>query len=171
MVLSFVNQSFLSKIIQKLPNKFEQDLCCVNNCILRNVDFLLVPVLIVLFNAHKKPSKRATFLDLRKAFDTVNHKRLFNVLLDLGFRGPKKELLSSYLSSRSQRVKIGNQLSTWKTIEFGVPHGSVLRPLLFVLYINEVTQFSNDLDIFLFTDDTGLPKKGNQQKYILPLTC
>ena len=90
----------------------------------------------------KSRAKRATFLDLRKDFDTVNRKHLLNVLLDLGFRGPVQELMSSYLSNRSQRVKIGNQLSSWKTFEVGVSLGSVLGPLIFILYINEITQFS-----------------------------
>ena len=72
----------------------------------------------------------------------MTHKHLLNVLLDLGFRCPVLELTSSYLSNRIQRVKKGNQLSSWKTIEIGVPQGSVLGALLFIFYINKITYFS-----------------------------
>ena len=104
----------------------------------------------------KNLAKRAIFFDLRNALNTVNEKQLLNVLLDLDFRGPVPELMSSYLSNRSQRDKLGNQLSSWKTFEIGVSQCLVLGPLPFILYINEIIQFSNDLDIILLADDTVL---------------
>ena len=108
----------------------------------------------------KNPAKRATSLDLRKAFDTVNHKHLLNLLLNLGFRGPVQELMSSYLSNRSQNAGIGyelsNEISSWENIGVRAPQGSVLRPLLFFLYKNEITQFSDGLHSILSGDDTVL---------------
>ena len=74
---------------------------------------------------NEKSSKKSYIFEVTRNFDTVNHKHLLNVFLDLGFRGPVQEIMSSYLSNRSQRVKIGNQLSSWKTNEIGVPHGSI----------------------------------------------
>ena len=86
----------------------------------------------------------------------MNHKHLLNVLSDFGFRGPVQEVMSSYLSNRSQRVRIGNQLSAWKIVGVGVPQGSVLVPLIVILCITEITKISSGLDLTLFADDTVL---------------
>jgi hypothetical protein len=97
----------------------------------------------------------ALFLDLRKAFDTVNHELLLNKLQLYGFRGPSLKLLTSYLIGRSQITLIGNVSSSLKLINHGVPQGSVLGPLLFLLYINDFQNCADGVDIKLFADDAA----------------
>ena len=98
------------------------------------------------------------YLDLQKAFDTVDHNILGKKLDHYGIRGNTLNWFSSYLSNRSQYVTINNTNSTCKKIEIGVPQGSVLGPILFLLYINDIANFikDNEIVIMLFADDTNI---------------
>ena len=96
------------------------------------------------------------FLDFAKAFDTVDHKILIKKLDYYGIRGTAQEWFKSYLSDRTQRVSISGQLSKDLTINYGVPQGSVLGPLLFLLYINDIPISSKFLNFHLFADDTSI---------------
>ena len=95
------------------------------------------------------------FIDLAKAFDTVNHSILLKKLIHYGIRGNAFELIKSYLNDRVQYVQINNFISSNKEILCGVPQGSVLGPLLFLLYVNDI-QNASDFNIRLFADDTLL---------------
>ena len=93
------------------------------------------------------------FFDLKKAFDTVNHDILLQKLWHYGIRGSAHNLLSSFLAHRSQYVRINDVDSNTQNIICGVPQGSVLGPLLFILYVNDVFSVSNFVPK-LFADDT-----------------
>lgn len=97
-----------------------------------------------------------TFLDLAKAFDTVDHKILLDKLYNYGIRGNAYELIASYLQSRKQRVKVNGVLSEFSELKTGVPQGTVLGPLLFILYITDLLEMMPDDVILSFADDTAL---------------
>ena len=98
---------------------------------------------------------RVTFLDISKAFDKVWHVGLLKKLGSLGVRDPLLAWIKSYLTDRKRRVIIDGQSSEWADINAGVPQGSVLGPLLFLIYINDlaVEIVSNP---FIYADDTML---------------
>ena len=106
-------------------------------------------------NMDKKLFSCGVFIDLKKAFDTVNHTILLDKLNYYGFRGIVNQWFSSYLSNRTQSTEIGSHISSKLNINCGVPQGSVLGPLLFLLYINDIQYCSSKLQFFLFADDTN----------------
>ena len=96
------------------------------------------------------------FIDLRKAFDTVNHDILLKKLDHYGIRGTALDWYKCYLKDRLQYVFLNGESSDRETITCGVPQGSVLGPLLFLVYINDLPNISNILDFYLFADDTNI---------------
>ena len=96
------------------------------------------------------------FIDLQKAFDTVNHDILLKKMNHYGFRGKINEWLRSYLCERNQKVIINGISSESRFIHHGVPQGSVLGPILFLLYINDLHNCIKNSTTFHFADDTNL---------------
>ena len=102
------------------------------------------------------------FLDFSKAFDTVNHNILFKKLEYFGIRGIALKWLQSYLYKRTQYVCYNGVNSQMKYITCGVPQGSILGPLLFLLYINDIVNVSEILFPILFADDTNVFLRGKE---------
>jgi len=96
----------------------------------------------------------ALFLDFSKAFDTVNHGILLEKLKHLGIRGSVCNWFGSYLSSRKLYVSIGDKVSDSADITMGVPQGSILGPILFLIYVNDMSSCSDQLKFIHFADDT-----------------
>ena len=96
------------------------------------------------------------FLDLSKAFDTIDHSILLNKLKYYGLKGPTLNLFQSYLSNRKQYTEIEDTTSTILHIQVGVPQGSILGPILFIIYVNDLPQCSNKFDFIMYADDTTL---------------
>ena len=97
------------------------------------------------------------FIDLSKAFDTIDHSTLILKLDRYGIRGSTNKLIKSYLSDRQQYTECLNEKSDTMKVEFGVPQGSVLGPLLFLIYINDIVNCSpNAGEFILFADDTNI---------------
>ena len=104
------------------------------------------------------------FVDFQKAFDTVDHRILLDKLYCYGIRGTAHEWFVSYLSSRQQSVMYNGHASELKVVRCGVPQGSILGPLLFLLYINDLTNVSIFFMPILFADDTNLFCTGTDLK-------
>ena len=108
-------------------------------------------------NVDNKIYSCGIFIDLKKAFDTVDHLILLQKLDHYGVRGVINNWFASYLLGRQQTTQIGvKNISKKEVILSGVPQGSVLGPLLFLVYINDISNNSDQLKFYLFADDTNL---------------
>ena len=96
------------------------------------------------------------FIDLSKAFDTISHEKLLVKLSNFGIRGNAHNLVQSYLTNRTQYTQFLNEPSDPLPISFGVPQGSILGPLLFLIYVNDIINCSAEGKFILYADDTNI---------------
>ena len=96
------------------------------------------------------------FIDLKKALDTVDHELLVNKLDVYGIRGVANKWLQNYLTNRKQYVVIDDNSSDLLDMTCGVPQGSVLGPILFIIFINDICTVSDVVKCVLFADDTNI---------------
>lgn len=99
--------------------------------------------------------------DLKKAFDTVNHDILLRKLELYGITGNALSMIQSYLSDRRQKCQLDNVMSSERHVKCGISQGSILGPLLFLIYINDLPECLNYATPRLFADDTNLTVAGN----------
>ena len=110
----------------------------------------------VLNDLDAKNNPITVFMDLSKAFDTLDHNILIHKLKYYGVNGTALAWFSSYLTNRNQYVELNSVKSSLLPIKTGVPQGSILGPLLFLIYMNDIPQASSYFDFILFADDTSL---------------
>ena len=96
------------------------------------------------------------FINLQKAFDTVDHKILLSEINHYGIKGIPYEWFKSYLTNRQQFTTVNNKQSELSSIEFGIPQGSILGPLLFLIYINDLSKAIIFSSVHHFADDTNI---------------
>ena len=121
----------------------------------KTVDALACVIQQIRVAMDRKETSCCVFLDLKKAFDTLDHKIMLAKLETFGFRGRVFELLKSYLSDRKQYLHVDGFNTCCEPVKCGVPQGSVLGPLLFLLYINDLPRLI-EAGITLFADDTNI---------------
>ena len=109
------------------------------------------------------------FIDLSKAFDTLDHELLLRKLDNCGIRGISNDLLRSYLSNRKQFTYVLGEKSAIEHVLFGVPQGSVLGPLSFLLYINDIINCftDNNINLVLYADDTNIFITGDSRQNLI----
>lgn len=110
-----------------------------------------------------RESTQGVFLDLSKAFDCVDHNILLLKLEQHGIRGLSKQWLKYFLSNRTQIVQVENQTSTKIKLSYGVPQGSILSPLLFLVYVNDIGQSLQRGKLVQYADDSTLCFRSNSK--------
>ena len=111
----------------------------------------------------------ALFIDLKKAFDTIDHRILLRKLYSYGIRGSMLNWFESYLTARSQFVVFDGEASKTHGVKCGVPQGSILGPLLFILSVNDICNICPLLLKILYDDDTCVLISGNDLKALMKM--
>lgn len=108
------------------------------------------------------------FIDLKKAFDSISHSLLLKKISHIGITGTAYKIFENYLRNRNQIVKINQYQSSPQPITYGVPQGSILGPLLFLIYIHNITDLKLHGEISLYADDTCIFYFGHSLNEIIP---
>lgn len=167
-VLSAINKIYESIIAVRLKSfLMSENLLYANQYGFREASSTSTAVLEAMDFVYGNLDKRevgvvsALMVDLKKAFDSVEHSILLGKMYSLGVRGIAQDLFSSYLSNRQQFVTVDGCKSSNKPIERGVPQGSVLGPILFLIFFNDVVELALFGKSFLFADDACLLYAGS----------
>ena len=107
-------------------------------------------------NMDKGKMNSVVFLDIWKAFDTVNHKILLDKLNHYGIRDEELSFFSSYLHRHTQCCSVNEHKSTFSEMTCGVPQGSIFGPLQFIIYMNDLPSYVQDVHITMYADDTSI---------------
>ena len=110
----------------------------------------------ILKSLSKKQISLLLLIDFSKAFDMVDHNILLDKLYNYGIRGIAHDWLKSYLAGRTQYVTISGKSSSNRNMLYGVPQGSILGPLLFIIYINDIHNISENCTFILYADDANI---------------
>lgn len=120
----------------------------------------------IITNIENKQFTIGIFLDFRKAFDSIKHQILLTKLNMYGVRGIANKLINSFLSSRLQFTTYNGAKSDIHQIAYGVPQGSILGPLLFFIYINDIVNISHRSEMVLFADDSNVFFSDSNLQYL-----
>ena len=171
--------SFFSKVFERIVYDYLFDFICTNN-ILYDYQFGFRPghstqqAIITLIDKITKSLDNgdiviSLFIDLKKAFDTVDHRILLRKLYAYGIRGTMLKWIESYLSGRTQYFVFDGQESEIHGIQCGVPQGSILGPLVFILYMNDICNVSDIFFAIMYADDTSLVVNGKDLNALIQL--
>ena len=171
--------SFFSKAFERIVYDYLFDFICTNN-ILYDYQFGFRPkhstqqAIITLIDKITKSLDNgdiviSLFIDLKKAFDTVDHRILLRKLYAHGIRGTMLKWIESYLSGRTQYVVFDGQESEIHGVQCGVTQGSILGPLLFILYMNDICNVSDIFFAIMYADDTSLVVNGKDLNTLIQL--
>ena len=152
---SIYNYLLTHKLLSPYQSGFKPGDSCSNQLI------SITHEILSSFDNYKSLEVRGVFLDMSKAFDKVWHEGLIYKLQTFGISGNLLTLLSSFLHDRRQRVVLNGINSEWTNIKAGVPQGSILGPLLFLMYVNDIPDnlssnvklFADDVSLFSIVDD------------------
>ena len=168
--------SAFSKIYEKVMYRRVHDFLILNNTLHENQygfrqgrsceHALLVAQNEILSSLGKKEISMLLLIDFSKAFDTVYHEILLRKLYFYGIRGIAHSWFKSYLSGRKQYVSLNNKNSATLDMQFGVPQGSILGPLLFIIYINDIPNVSEYAKFVMYADDANLLLTGKNVEEI-----
>ena len=146
---SIYNYLLTNKLLSPYQSGFKPGDSCSNQLI------SITHEILSSFDNYKSFETRGVFLDMSKAFDKVWHEGLIYKLKSFGISGNLLSLLNNFLSERFQRVVLNGQTSEWRIIKAGVPQGSILGPLLFLIYVNDIPDNLTS-NVKLFADDVSL---------------
>ena len=152
----FVHTQLLShldqyKILTEYQNGFRKNHSTIDTIFRYTTDLQL--------NKNNKYNTISLYVDFKKAFDTVNHNLLLKKLENFNIKNKALNWIKTYLTERTQQIQIGDNLSSEREVQTGVPQGSILGPVFFICYINDIVKTCKNSQMLLYADDTVMYKR------------